>query len=58
MPNFEYRINLGGTALCCGRVVDGETLAIWAGRLAKVLKGSLKESVQRAEVSCLPVFSG
>jgi hypothetical protein len=53
-PNDECRVTLDGTILKRNRVVDGESLAIWAGGFAKTLKGALKEWVQRAEGRKLP----
>jgi hypothetical protein len=53
-PNDECRVTLDGTILKRNRVVDDESLAIWAGGFAKSLKGALKEWVQRAEGRKMP----
>lgn len=53
-PNDEFRVTPEGTILERNRVVEGDRLAYWAGGVAKMLEGALKEWVQRAEGRKMP----
>jgi hypothetical protein len=53
-PNDAIRVTPEGTILDCDRVVEGGSLAYWAGGVAKRLEEALKEWVQRAKGRKMP----